>query len=304
MRAYLPDYQAASARSLGEALSRLAESHADSLGRWQPLAGGTDLMVLFAAGKLPAGRYLDLLSVAELRGIDIAPEHVEVRALSTYTDVRYHPVLQAEFPSMVRAAAESGAVGIQNRGTIAGNIANASPAADTPPALLSYQAELELVSVRGARWLPYSEFHTSYKQTRRAPDELIARIRLPRLSVPARAQALHYYRKVGTRRAQAISKVCFSGFTLGHDETGRLLEPRVALGSVAPVPLRCFETERVLAAEPMNESRLALAQAVLEREIRPIDDIRSTRNYRQRVARNLLAEFVRTALSRPPVSPP
>lgn len=303
MRAYLPDYEAVSARSLVEALTLLAQTPADTRGRWQPLAGGTDLMVLFAAGKLPAGRYLDLRAVSDLRGIEVAPSHVDIRALSTFTDVRHHPLLQSEFPSLVRAAAESGALAIQNRGTIGGNIANASPAADTPPALLAYDAEIELVSLRGARWLPYAEFHTGYKETRRAPDELIARVRLPRLVKGAVAAPRHYYRKVGTRRAQAISKVCLAAFALV--EGNRLIRPRLAVGSVAPVPLRCARTEAILSAGPLDGNSSALldeAQAVLAEEIRPISDVRSTAAYRQRVALNLLLDFVRVALSPQPAA--
>jgi CO/xanthine dehydrogenase FAD-binding subunit len=146
--------------------------------------------------------------------------------------------------------------------------------------------------------LPYAEFHTGYKQTRRAPDELISRVRLPRLPEPDRPHAVHYYRKVGTRRAQAISKVCLAGFALGVDSGGRLRSPRLALASMAPVPLRCVETEKVLAAGPLSDGRLTEAERVLEQEIRPIDDVRSTKAYRRRVARNLLVDFVRGVLNR------
>jgi CO/xanthine dehydrogenase FAD-binding subunit len=294
MRGYHPDYDSVSARSLVDALTLLAQSPADSQGRFIPLAGGTDLMVLMAMGKLPPGRYLDLYSVSELRGISSTPSHVDIRALTTYTEVRYHSLLQAEFPGVVQAAAESGAVAIQNRGTIGGNIANGSPAADTPPALLAYDAEIELVSLRGTRWLPYADFHTDYKKTLRADDELIARVRLPRLSAEVRGRARHYYRKVGTRRAQAISKVCLAGFAL-HDGD-RLVQPRLALGSVAPVPLRCRRTEEVLAAGPLTAARIREAQEMLGREIRPIDDVRSTAAYRLRVAQNLIVDFARVML--------
>ncbi len=151
MRAFLPEFEAVSARSLVEALTLLAQdrSAAQSVEatpsaitpvnrRWQPIAGGTDLMVLFSAGKLAAGRYLDIWGIDELRGITVAPSHIDLGALTTFTHVRQHPLLIAEFPSLVQAAVESGAIAIQNRGTLGGNIANASPAADSPPALLAY----------------------------------------------------------------------------------------------------------------------------------------------------------------------
>jgi CO/xanthine dehydrogenase FAD-binding subunit len=290
MRSYLPEFTAHSARSLPEALARLAEAPDPQLGAWQPLAGGTDLMVLLAAGKLAPGRYLDLWALLELRGIAVTPEHVDLGALTTYSQVREHPLLQAEFPLLTQAAAESGAHAIQNRGTLGGNIANASPAADSPPALLAYGAELELLSSSGARFLPYADFHTGYKKTRLLPGELISRVRLPR--VPAPERALHLYRKVGTRKAQAISKVCLAAFLQRDGE--RLLTCRIAVGSVAPVPLRCRHAEAALLSGSLlggAPDRLAAAQAALLQDIAPIDDVRSTASYRRRVAQNLLAEL-------------
>ena len=307
MRAFLPDFEAVSARTLVQALTLLAQdrSAAQSVEatpsavtpvnrRWQPLAGGTDLMVLFSAGKLPAGRYLDIWGIDELRGITVAPSHVDLGALTTFTDVRQHALIAQEFPSLSQAAIESGAIAIQNRGTLGGNIANASPAADSPPALLTYDAELELVSLRGARWLPYAEFHTGYKQMQRAADELIARIRIPRCSPSERERQLHYYRKVGTRRAQAISKVCMAASALRDGD--RLTRVRIGLGSVAPIPLRCRHTEAILESGALTPSLVHEAQSILAGEIAPIDDIRSTRDYRQHVAQGLLADFVSRTL--------
>jgi CO/xanthine dehydrogenase FAD-binding subunit len=185
-----------------------------------------------------------------------------------------------------QAARETGGIAIQNRGTVGGNIANASPAADTPPALLAYGAEVELVSVEGTRRVPYAEFHTGYKQTVMRDDELIAAVFIPR----PREGARHFYRKVGTRRAQAISKVCFAALAEVEGET--LKEVRVALGSVAPVVLRCLRTEGVLRGGRLDGEVLKGALEELGREVTPIDDVRSTARYRTRVAQNLLREFL------------
>lgn len=290
MRAYLPEYTAHRAGTLAEALSFLAEPPHPQLGAWQPLAGGTDLMVLLAAGKLPPGRYLDLWPLAELRGIAVTASHVELGALTTYTQVREHPLLQAEFPMLVQAAAESGAHAIQNRGTLGGNIANASPAADSPPALLAYGAELALASAAGTRVVPYAEFHLGYKKMLLRPGELIQRVRLPRLSEAERGKSVHFYRKVGTRRAQAISKVCMAA--LAMPDGARLAVCRIAFGSVAPIPLFCPRTAAALQdlTVPLPQ-QVAAAQAVLAAEIAPIDDIRSTSGYRLRVAQNLIAQL-------------
>ena len=161
-------------------------------------------MVLLEAGKLPPGRYLSLWGLPELRGIEITDDEIVVGALTTYADVLQSDALQAECPLVCRAAAETGGVATQNRGTIGGNIANASPAADTPPALLVYDADVDLVSVRGVRRVPYDRFHLGYKHMDLAPDELVQSVRLAR----GRGGWLQAWRKVGTRRAQAISKVC------------------------------------------------------------------------------------------------
>ncbi|MGH9660375.1 MAG: FAD binding domain-containing protein, partial [Bryobacteraceae bacterium] len=242
--------------------------------------GATDVMVLLEAGLLETRRWISIRHLAELRGIEVAADAVTIGALATYTDILRHPLLGAEFPMLAQAAALTGAVATQNRGTLGGNIANASPAADSPPALLAYDAEIDLVSLRGMRRVPYRLFHTGYKTMDLAPDELVARIRLPRDKPGWR----HYYRKVGTRAAQAISKVCFAG--VARFDGGRVVEARIALGAVAPVPLRCHRTEAALTGG------LDAAQAALAAEIAPIDDIRSSARYRLRVARNLLEEFL------------
>lgn len=282
MRAYLPDYELRVARDLGDALALLAHEP----GVWKPFAGGTDLMVLFESGKLAHRKFINLWNLPELRGIEVAPAHVTLGALVTYTEVQAHALLQSEFPLLCHAAAETGGLAIQNRGTLGGNIANASPAADSPPALLVYDAEVELVSASGTRSVAYKDFHTGYKQMLLRPDELLRSIRLPR----AINDWQQYYRKVGTRKAQAISKVCFAGAV--RIDKGRVIDIRLALGSVAPVPLRCLKTEELLRGQPLDEGIINAAKAELSKEIVPIDDIRSTAKYRLRVAANVLEDFL------------
>lgn len=283
MRAYLPEYELREAASLEEALAlRAAEP-----GQWRPFAGGTDLMVLLESGALPRGRYLGIWNLRELRGIVSDEREVAIGALTTYSEVRDNLLLEREFPLLGRAARETGGIAIQNRGTIGGNVANASPAADTPPALLVYDAMLELRSVRGVRRVPYAAFHRGYKQMDLAPDELIVRIVLPR----GRNGWREDYRKVGARRAQAISKVCFAA--AAKIERGFVSDIRLAYGSVAPVPLRCTRTEMILRGRAVDSTVLAEAERELLGEISPIDDIRSTAAYRRRVSVNLLADFLR-----------
>lgn len=257
-------------------------------GVWKPFAGGTDLMVLFEAGKLDHRNYVNIWGLNELRGIEVTDTHVTLGALTTYTEVQAHPILQTEFPMLCQAASETGGLAIQNRGTLGGNIVNASPAADSPPALLAYDAEIELTSTGGSRWLPYNGFHTGYKQMHIAPDELLSRIRLPRTT----RGATHYYRKVGTRKAQAISKVCLAA--LARIDQGHIEDVRIALGSVAPIVVRCVETEKTLRGQASSTEATQAACVSLSQEISPIDDIRSTAKYRLRVAQNLLTDFLST----------
>ena len=287
MRAFIPDYQLTTPASLTDVLTLLNQQP----GVWKPFAGGTDLMVLLEAGKLPHRNYVNLWGLNELRGIETTETHVTLGALTTYTEVQADPTLRREFPMLCQAASETGGLAIQNRGTLGGNIVNASPAADSPPALLAYDAEIELVSTRGSRWLPYHGFHTGYKQMHIAGDELLARIRLPRNT----ASVTHYYRKVGTRKAQAISKVCFAATARTDREL--IVDVRIVVGSVAPVVVRCVETEDTLRGRKPDDETVRTACASLLREITPIDDIRSTAKYRLQVAQNLLVDFLTTLRS-------
>lgn len=282
MRSWLAQYEMRSAASLDEALSLLAREP----GVWTPFAGGTDLMVLLEAGTLPKRRFLSIWSIPELRAISHTGQSVVIGALATYTDLLRDDVLQAEFPLICAAARETGAVAIQNRGTVGGNIANASPAADLPPALLVYDAVLEIASARGRRHVEYLAFHRGYKQMDLAADELIVSVTLPR----GRAGWRQIYRKVGTRRAQAISKICFAG--AADIDQGTVRDVRIALGSVAPTVIRAAGTEAALRGQQLAPATLQAARAALIHDIAPIDDIRSTASYRQRVAGNLLEGFL------------
>jgi CO/xanthine dehydrogenase FAD-binding subunit len=283
MRAYVPSYELLSPQTLAEALDLIAAAE----NNLKPFAGGTDLMVLLEAGHLPHRNYLNIWNLNELRGIEVDDASVTLGALTTYTEVQNHALLQREFPMLCQAASETGGLAIQNRGTLGGNIVNASPAADSPPALLAYDAELELISKNGVRRIPYSNFHTGYKQMDLRSDELLRAIRLPRTKDPL----LNYYRKVGTRKAQAISKVCFAA--VGRISADRIDEVRIALGSVAPIPIRCLRTESVLRLQKPGPDTLESAVTMLAAEIAPIDDIRSSRDYRLAVSLNLLSDFLR-----------
>src|SRR5208337_4250340 len=282
MRSNPSDYQMVAPGNLRAVVSLLANEP----GAWLPIAGGTDVMVQYAAGKLPARRLVSIWNLPELRRIEIAEHEIRIGAGCTYSDLRKHEVVGCEFPLLSAAARWTGGIANQNRGTLGGNIVNASPAADSLPALLVYDAELLLVSAKGERRLPYASFHIGYRKTRLAPDELVRAICLKRRFSEYYAQA----RKVGARKAQAISKVCLAA--LGRVTDGVVEDLRLAAGSVAPVPLRLTETERIVKGKRIDAALIQLARTTVASEVRPIDDIRSTARYRAAVAGNLVAEFL------------
>jgi CO/xanthine dehydrogenase FAD-binding subunit len=284
MRSDPADYEMAAPGNLHAVISLLASEP----GQWLPIAGGTDLMVQYAAGKLPSRKLVSIWNLPELSGIEINAEEVTIGAGCTYTELREHEVVAREFPLLTKAARWTGGIANQNRGTLGGNIVNASPAADSLPALLAYEAKLILVSVRGERRVPYLTFHTGYKKMNLASDELIRAVCLRR----GFSDYLHYGRKVGARNAQAISKVCIAALGRYENDGGVANDVRIALGSVAPTPIRLTETERSVTGKRLDSELLQLAKNAAASEIQPIDDIRSTAKYRAAVAANLVAEFL------------
>src|ERR1700757_650538 len=282
MRADPTDYELVAPGSLSAVVSLLAQAPSE----WLPIAGGTDVMVQFASGRLAARKLVSLWNLPELRRIDVTPAEVIIGAGCTYTDVLTHEIVLREFPLLASAARWTGGIANQNRGTLGGNIVNASPAADSLPALLVYEAELILVSVRGERRVRYVDFHTGYKKTLLAPDELIQTICLPRLF----SRYVSHARKVGARNAQAISKVCIAA--LGRVANNVVADVRIALGSIAPIPLRLRETEQAVTGRPVDSALLLVARKTAIAEVRPIDDVRSTARYRATVAGNLVVEFL------------
>jgi len=270
--------------SLDDALNILASNE-----KVVPLAGGTDLMVYMQAGLLSPCTFLNLQDLAELKPQLSINGGLTLGALNTYRDVRRSPVT-AQFPMLALAAREVGALTIQSRGTWAGNIANASPAADGVPALMAYDAEIELRSRRGARRVSLANFYRGYKQMDKEPDEIITRIHLP-LPQPGWSD---YYRKVGTRRFQAISKTLLAG-RISRAPDGTVRDLRLILASVAPYTLRAVRTEDIIRGRRLTPDLIEQAAKAIQDEIHPIDDIRSTETYRRAVTSNLVREFLKTA---------
>ena len=287
MRSHPAEYEMVSPGTLPGVLQLLAEAP----GQWLPVAGATEVMVMFSAGKLNARRLVNLVNLPELRTIREDESELKLGGGCSFTQIRNCAAVQEHFPLLAQAASWTGSIANQNRATIAGNLANASPAADSPPALLAYEAELELVSASGSRRIPYRDFHLGYKSTALRLDELI-------LSVVLRkggGNFFSYGRKTGARSAQAISKVCIAG--VGRYQGDGAYEVRIGIGAVAPTPLRLVAVETVVNGKTMDDALIAEARRALDTEIAPIDDIRSVATYRRWVAGNLVEEFLR-ALSR------
>jgi xanthine dehydrogenase small subunit len=256
-------------RSLREALRMLRDE-----GPLTPMAGCTDLYVGLNFGTLADTRFLNLWPLEPLRRIEARGDVLSIGALATHSDIIRSPLVGKQIPMLAAASRVVGGVQIQNRGTLGGNVANASPAGDTLPVLAAVDATVVLASASGTRRVAFTAFYTGYRQTVRRPDELISAIEIPKI------RGRQWYRKVGTRAAQAISKVVIAGVVAE--------EIRIALGSVAPTVVRASRTEAALA----HGASVAEAQRTLGEEIAPIDDVRSTAEYRRRVAANLLARML------------
>jgi xanthine dehydrogenase small subunit len=274
-----------SPQSLADAYSLLAEA------AHRPIAGGTDVMVQLTGelGPVP-DRMVDLWRLDELRGIALEGDSLVLGALTTFADIRRSPLCLEVIPALVDAAATIGAAQIQNRATIGGNAMNASPAGDSLPVLLAADAEFVAGSARGERRIPASAFWVAYRTTAVGPDELLLRVRIP----------LHErrdvrFRKVGTRRAQAISKVVMALARREREPGGPWTDVRLALGSVADRPIRAAATEAVLEGAEPSQATADRAADTLARELRPIDDVRSTADYRRMVAARVLHRLVREA---------
>jgi OHCU decarboxylase len=293
MRSHPAEYEMVSPGSL-EGVLRLMD---EEPGKWLPVAGATEVMVLFSAGRLAARRLVNLWGLKELREIREDAGSLTVGGGCTFGQVRNCDLVGRHFPLLAQAASWTGGIANQNRATLAGNLANASPAADSPPALLAYDAELELVSARGTRRMAYPDFHLGYKRTALEPGELI-------LSIVLKKHFDGYFsygRKTGARNAQAISKVCIAG--VGRLRQGRVEDIRIGLGAIAPVPLRLSGVEAVVRGERIGDGVIAEARKALQASIAPIDDIRSVAEYRRFVAGNLLEEFLRELAASEALSP-
>jgi CO/xanthine dehydrogenase FAD-binding subunit len=278
-----PEPPVDSPRSLPEAY-RLLTDGADAPP--MPIAGGTDLLVQLTGELIePPEAMVDLWRLDELRGIAVEGGALVLGALTTYTEMRRSPIVAEFLPALAECAATIGAAQIQNRGTLGGNIVNASPAGDTLPLLLATDAEITLGSATGERAVAASDFFTGYRRTGRRRDELVLRVRVPLGERQVR------FRKIGTRRAQAISKVVMA-LSWKADGDGAWRDVRLALGSVAATPIRAHATEGVLAGAHPDEATAERAAETLREEIHPIDDVRSTADYRRTVAARVLHRLV------------
>lgn len=251
------------------------------------IAGGTDLMVLMNAHLLDSAEFLDIWGIDELRGIEDEGDALRIGALTTYTQLIKSELIQLHAPSLVAASRTIGAIQIQNRGTIGGNIVNASPAGDSLPVLAAYDAEIEVGSARGTRRVPFNQFYTGYRRSVLEPDELVLAVLLPKL----RQDEVDFFWKVGTRQAQAISKTVMACKARIDDQ--RINSISIAVGSVAPTVVRALQTERLLTGSGISTELIGAARKLIAEEISPITDLRSTEHYRRTVTGNVLAKFLR-----------
>ncbi len=274
---------ALSPSSLDEAYKLLAERGPGA----KIIAGGTDMMVLMNGGALDVKEFIDIWRLDELRGISDEGETIRIGALTTYTQLIKSPLIQLHAPALVEASRTIGAIQIQNRGTLGGNVVNASPAGDSLPVLSAFDAEVEVGSVRGVRKISFDHFYTGYRKTVMESDEIALALRLPKLKQNERS----FFIKVGTRRAQAISKIVMA---VKVKKNGELIDSiNIAIGSVAPTVIRALQTESSLTNETIDTTTIERARSLVSQEVAPITDVRSTEHYRRTVTGNALAKILR-----------
>ena len=266
MRTAISDLDLRRARTVDDALAMVSDGRT-------PIAGATDLFVALNFGTLTSRRFVDIWALGDLRFITSRGDKLVIGALATYTDAIQSPIVAERLPMLIDASRQVGGPQIQNRGTFGGNVANASPAGDSLPVFAAANAVVVVRSVGGERRVPFTEFYTGYRATVMTPSELIVAIEVPRVS------GHQWFRKVGTRAAQAISKVVAAG--VRGDET------RFSLGSVGPTTIRATNAEAIL----NQRASIDEACSALANDIAPIDDVRSTADYRGLVAANLLRRF-------------
>jgi len=257
------------------------------------LAGGTDIMVAWNAGRLNGRTVIDLSRLKEWRSIEATAEGVRIGPLATHAEIESHPVILERLPLLAQACSRVGAVQIRNRGTLGGNIANASPAGDSFPALAVYEAFVHTLSREGRRSLPILDVFAGVKKTTLKSGELIERIDVPFLSKPPARQV---FRKVGSREEQTLSKTVGAGL-LWLGKGGRVSELRFAFGSVAPTVRRLRAAEAFLAGRKLSREAVERACELLADDISPIDDVRSTRQYRMIVSKNIFRAFLCKAIA-------
>jgi CO/xanthine dehydrogenase FAD-binding subunit len=288
MRSDVAQFDLSAPPSLDAVLAQLAAEP----GKHTPIAGGTELMVALNTGRLTQHTLVSIHHLKELRFLRADTDAIHIGAGATFTDIRRSAEIAADLPLLIQSASWTGTIANQNRATLGGNICNASPAADTPPALLAYGATITLISSAGKRTLPYTEFHLSYKKTVLRPDELVHSVSVPRDFVGYR----QYIRKVGTRNALAISKIALAA--LAKLDGDKLADIRLGAASLTDRPVRCSATEAALLGKSIGpksiDNTIRSARAALASETHTIDDIRSTAKYRAAVAGNLLEEFLRS----------
>ncbi len=276
-----------------ESPSTLAEVCRSLAGGGRLIAGGTDVIPQMEAGRFKADRLIDLSRLAELRYIQWKNGLMVIGALTRYSEMVASPLLQKAAPLLVQAAAEVGAVQTRNRGTLGGNIANASPAGDTLPPLLALNAAVTLVNAAGERVLPLADLLQGPGQTALAPDEVIHSVTFH----PLPAGTTSVFLKLGNRQGMAIA-LASAAVVLRLGPGERVEDVRIALGAVAPTPVRCPRAEVLLVGQALTDDQINRATALAVQECSPIDDVRSSAGYRRHAVKVLVRRGLLIAAGR------
>jgi CO/xanthine dehydrogenase FAD-binding subunit len=289
----LPEFDLIHPKTLAEALAVLAEREGDAV----PVAGGTNVLVDLRAGKHQPQVLVDVARLPGLRSIQREDGHLVIGGGTTISDLLYDPLIAQHAPALREAASVFANPLIRNRATVGGNLADASPAADTAPPLLALDAEVELASQGGIRRVPLADFLVGVRKTLRRHDELLIAVRFP---VPPAGSANHF-QKVGLRKADAIS-VLSAAVAVTRDAAGRCTAARIALGALAPRPLRATAAETLLIGQKLTPAAIAESARLAGEAARPIDDIRGSADYRRQVTEVIVRRLLEKVLTREAVA--
>ncbi len=286
----LPEFDYVTFNSIEDTVGFLARYGEES----KVVAGGTDLMIKLGTGEVKVKYIVNILDMANLGQIKVNEHSVSIGPTVTHTELACSPIINKFAPVLSQGAGAIGSPQIRNQGTIGGNIGNASPAADTVPALMVLNSRLKIISQRGERWIPLADFFLSPHQTVLARDELIGEIEVEKLP----QDTPFSFQRVSRRRAMDIAQMSVAVILFMDDNGERILEARIAPGSASPTPVRIQEAERILKGQRASDRVIELAAAEVSNRAIDESDLQWLPEYKKPALKGLVIRAIKDAVEK------